>query len=1037
MNHKQKFILFTSIFTLIISTSSFAQISGTVKDVNGESLVGVSVLESGTTKGVITDADGNFTINVPQGKMLKFSSIGYNDIEKPAEQNMNVMMSENAELIDDVVVIGYGSTRKDDLSMAVSTVKVDQSIKSRPSSMSSIMQGRISGVTVASNGGDPLSNNNILIRGRGSRNGDGVLYVVDGVPGGIFNIEDVESITVLKDAASAAIYGATVGSGGVIVVTTKQAVTGKMKIDVNLSRGFKSAWRLPKTLTAEQYNQVMTDAYTMNNLPIPSHVNPEIYPYGQTTRTNWVNEIFRMAPSDHLAFAISGGNDFLKGSASVSYDNDQGILLNTFAGKFGSKLGLEFQVNKWIKLSEKVTFQYTNGQGNINSTSHEGVLINAIFYPRSATVYEYDRNGNPVLDPATGQHLYGGTVPLFASGTVNWPGEIRNPVATLNRLTQQRPNIALYSTTSLNIRPISKLVINSDFTYSLNTGREEVFSHRIPEIGLTSKENSLNIYTNWNPKWIWETIATYSDIFNEKHHFSAMVGYTMGYETFSDNKTYTYDYVNEDKYSQIWTNATNWSKTKPEANRWEESLISIFGRASYSYDDRYFVTASLRRDATSKLYSSNNYGYFPAFSGSWKISSEEFFSPVKSVVNLFKLRASWGQIGNVNLVPRYSYNVVLSVSPWDTFLGINGDNPVRGIYQSTVSNKNLKWETTEQTGAGADIALWNNTITLSIDWFNKLTKDLIEQIPMASTAGVAVEPYGNVGKVLNRGWEFGLGFNKNVGEVQLNANANLSTIYNEVLDIGQREYFQHDNSVNSIKPLRSQVGQPWYSYHLIQTDGIFQSDQEVDSYTWINADGTTNKIQPNAKAGDLKYVDYNNDGKINDDDKQFLGSYLPKLTYAFGAGLSWKGIDFNFFFQGVSGVKIYNGFKQMGLNGRGQGNNMLADVLNSWNYNQGSNIPRLSLVNDPNGNYNGLSDFYLEDGSYLRLKSVIIGYTFPKFIMSKIGLSNSILRLYASGENLLTFTKYTGFDPEVGNLGLDGGRYPVARSFTIGLNFNF
>ena len=517
-----------------------------------------------------------------------------------------------------------------------------------------------------------------------------------------------------------------------------------------------------------------------------------------------------------------------------------------------------------------------------------------------------------------------------------------------------------------------------------------------------------------------------------------MAGYSMKYEKYKWDRYYTSKFNREDRHSITNGQAGDWSKYKPEEEIWEESMISAFARLGYSYEDRYFITGSLRRDATSKLYKDNNSGIFPAVSASWKISSESFFEPLKSVVSLLKIRGSWGQVGNVALVPRYSWNVPLNETEWPIIYGKDLHTVQNGVYAGSIGTKNLKWETTEQYGIGLDLGLFDNSLNVTIDYFNKRTKDLIEIVPMPSVAGVSVDPYGNIGDVVNRGWEFSASYQKKIGDVTFGVNGNISTVHNEVLDLGNMDYIQHTVGVNDKRPLRSTVGQPWYSYYVLKTEGIFQNEQEIKDFTWTDPQtGMTKMIQPNAKPGDFKYVDFNNDGKITDDDKQYLGSYMPKITFGFGGNVQYKGIDFSFQFQGVGKSTVYNGYKQMGYTGRGQGSNMLADVLNSWDYNKTSGVPRLAIIEDGNGNYSNLNDFFLEDASYLRLKNVTLGYTLPVSVMRAIGIPTSSLRFYVNAENLFTVTDYSGIDPEVGNFGLDGGTYPVARSFSIGFNFNF
>ena len=1021
---------------------------GTVKDQNGEPVIGANVLVKGTTNGVITDVDGKFALQTTEKDVLEISFLGYKTQEvKASSKPITIILQEDAELLDEVVVIGYGTSRKEDLSTAVSTVKMDDKLKSRPANLGSYLQGQMPGVMIQSNGGDPMSDVSLSIRGRGSRgtddsynSGDGVLYVVDGVPGAPFNMEDVESITVLKDAASAAIYGASVGSGGVVVVTTKQASAGKVKVNINISKSFKNAVNLPETLTAEEYNRIWADACTATGDPLHASRNPEIFPYGNVTRTDWMDAIFRTGSLEHYALSLSGGSDTMEGFASFAYDDDKGVLLNTYARKFSAKANLDFQVVKWLKVSERVSYEYKNGQGDVG-TGHEGVLNQAVFFPRSASIYDYDKEGKLMIDEKTGKPLYHGTIPRWASAEgINSPyGEMRNPVAMLERLDQIRPSNRIYSTTSFELKPVSGLTVKSDFTAGIDIRTEDIFNCRVPEIGRPNSDNSRDKTNTWNSKLLWETTATYAKVFADKHHFSLMAGYSMSYEKYKYDAYYTTGYVNEDRHSITNGQAGEWSKFQPEENIWEESMLSVFARLGYSYEDRYFLTASVRRDATSKLYKDNNSGVFPAFSASWKISSEEFFEPLKNVVNLLKVRGSWGQVGNVALVPRYSWNVPLNETDWAMIYGKDLNNIVYGgVYAGSIGTKDLKWETTEQWGVGLDMGLLDNSLNLTVDYFNKRTKDLIEVVPVPSVAGISVSPYGNVGDVVNRGWEFGLSYSKKIGHVTFGVNGNLSTVHNEVLDLGNLEFMQHNVVINSLTPLRSAVGHPWYSYYVLKTEGIFQSQEEIDNFTWRDPEtGIKQKVQPNAKPGDFKYVDFNNDGKITDDDKQYLGSYMPKITFGFGGNLQWKGIDFSFQFQGVGKSTVYNGFKQMGYTGRGQGGNMLADVKNSWEYNKTSGVPRIGLISDPNGNYNSLNDFFLEDASYLRLKNVTIGYTLPDNVMRAIGLPGSTARFYLNGENLFTATDYSGIDPEVGNFGIDGGTYPVARSFSIGFNFSF
>jgi TonB-linked SusC/RagA family outer membrane protein len=404
---------------------------------------------------------------------------------------------------------------------------------------------------------------------------------------------------------------------------------------------------------------------------------------------------------------------------------------------------------------------------------------------------------------------------------------------------------------------------------------------------------------------------------------------------------------------------------------------------------------------------------------------------VVPAISLLKLRASWGQIGNIASVGRYAYNVKLTESPWFTYFGNQAQNPVKGYSLQTFQNLGLVWETSQQLDLGFDLNLINDKLSFTVDYFKKDTKDLIEEMTVPSVAGIQSAPLGNVGKVRNSGWEFAANWSDKAGEVTYSLGANFTTLKNEVLNLGDRDYMPHSDEVRSLTPLQSAVGQPWYAFYVIQTDGLFKTDQEAAAY--VNKDG--NKIQASAKAGDIKFIDANGDGVINDKDRVYKGSYAPKYTFALNGSMAWNGFDMSFLFQGVGGNKIFNGVKTMTYPAD-QGFNMSADVLNSFTYNSSSNIPRLAM-NDANKNYSTTSDFYLEDGSYLRMKNLTIGYTLPKAFMSSIGCAGTGVRLYATGENLFTVTGYDGMDPEVGRMGLDGGKYPVARVFSFGLNVNF
>lgn len=1029
-------MLLISVFMCVNAYAQKVEIKGKVIEASsGEAVIGATIIIQGTTIGAVSDHEGSYFISAAEGSKLICSYLGYKTEERVVgkESTINFALTEDAALVEEIVIIGYGGQKRSSLSTSISKLDIGEDIKSRPTGLFNALQGQIPGVTITGNGGDPLSNTNIVIRGQGSRGGDPILFIVDGVPGAPYNDEDVETITVLKDAASAAIYGANVGSGGVVLVTTKKAKEGKTIISAKAQMGFQSVWRRPEVLTAEEYNMVRGDAARVNGSSIPAGCDPNVYPYGNTTRTDWIDEVFRTGKMQNYAFSISGGSEKLRSLASVEYSRVDGTMLNTYYSKLGGNVNVDFQPYKWLTISERVSFRHTNGQGGLNNSSHTGVLASSMFYPRSATVYEQDQQGNYVTDQ-NGNRIFGGTVPLWAKdmGVAGTYGEVQNPVATLMRLNQYRPSNQLFSTTSLQIKPISDLSIKSDFTANLDANRYEDFNCKVPEIGKPNLKNSRTISNDLNNGFLWETVATYERYLGN-HHISIMGGASMKYNQWRSNSTTMYGFEKEDNLSQDFINGTDWTETKPSEGFAEEASTGLFARVSYSYDDRYFFSGSVRRDASSKLYNENNSGVFPSGSLAWKLSSEKFMKN-QNVISLLKVRGSWGRIGNVSAVNNYSYVSALASTGSYVYLGQNADNPRKGVGLATIPNLNLKWETSEQTDLGIDIGLLQNRLNLTADYYIKNTRDLIEQLPVPSVAGLLRAPYGNIGLVRNSGWEFMASYSdRTKSNFGYSVSGNFSILKNEVKNLGERDFFAHDNTLRAMQPLRSTVGESWYSYYLIKTDGIFQTKEEIENYTYTDKNGKTKLIQPNAQPGDLRFVDYDNDGIIGDGDKQFMGSYMPKVTYGLIASFDYKGVDLSFQIQGVAGNKIFNGVKVMTY-APGQGWNMSKDVLDSWAYNKNSDIPLLSM-SDLNGNTSTVSDFFLENGDYARLKNVTLGYTLPSKLFGK--QSNTRLRVYFSGENLLTITKYSGMDPEVGNWGLDGGTYPTSRIFSFGVNINF
>ncbi|MGV3763533.1 SusC/RagA family TonB-linked outer membrane protein [Parapedobacter sp.] len=997
---------------------------------SGQPLAGVTVAEKHTSRSTMTNEEGEYSIEVGANAILVFSYVGFPTLEEHVadRSTVDVQLGGDNNMLDEVVAIGYASNRKQDLSVAVSSVNVGDRFKGRPASLANIIQGEMPGVRVVQSG-VPGSTGDISIRGRGNRGGDGVLYIVDGVPNAPFNPADIETVTVLKDAASSAVYGAYAGSGGVIVITTKRAKAGAIRVDANVWNGMQAAWKTPEVLTAEDFNRVWKDASVAADRNLPLVYDPEQFPYGNETRTDWVDEIFRTGKVQHYDVTISGGSESINALASLAYDDTEGTLLNTWSKNLTARLNLGFKFNKWASLNQNLLYGYSNGQSNIGS-GHTGAVFSAMAYPRFNEMYEYDDQGN---------RMPSGTVPRWALAEgFSVEADLLNPVTQLLNTRQHNPTNRVFSLTSLSIKPIDGLEFKSDFSFNTSSFRGESFTGRFTAPGRTVDQNYRSIGSSLDKNWNWENVLSYAKTFADKHYVSALGAFTMNYTTGRSHNVYTRGYQFEYPHYVVFENATDWSSDRPNESIWEESIMSHLARLSYSFDDRYFLTGSLRRDASSKLNPDDNADIFPAASFAWKVTSEPFM-PASDVLSFMKLRASWGQVGNIRSVRRFIYAPPYSLGAYGVFLGEGADRQLFGLYQSTIPNPSLKWERTEQANFGVDVGFFGNKLNVTADYFIKKTKDLIESLPVPSVAGVASPPETNIGQVENKGVEFSLAYKQQFGEWGVDVRGNLGTVKNKVLNIGKRTLIAHGEGVNSMQPLQSTVGQPWYSYYLIEANGIFQTQDEINNYTWTDPETSEKSlVQPLAKPGDIRFVDHNNDGVINDGDRQYMGAYdYPDFSYGLNLGVTWKGVSLSMFWQGVSGVNVFNGVKAMSSSGL-KGWNMTTDILQSFEYNPNSGVPRLSFIDDPNGNYSKVSSYFLEKADYLRLKNVNLAYTLPSSLIDRIGIAGQThIRVYANAENLVTITDYSAFDPEVGNLGIDSGRFPVSRMFSIGVNVSF
>lgn len=1031
---------------LLTSAGAYAQkisVTGSIKDPTGLPIIGGTVSVKGTTNGVITDADGNFRLSANKGDVLVFSYVGYSSQEmRASDKPMSVILREDPKLLDEVVVLGYGAqTRKQDLSASVGVIdNVDQLATHPVSSTEGLLQGQLPGVTVTSNGGDPTATPNVVIRGQGSQNGDNVLWVVDGVPGApISSMNDIESIVVLKDAASAAIYGAQSGAGGVILVTTKKARKGAPSLSYDGLFGIRQASNLIKPLNAEQELAMRQASYANAGMSVPDGWNPEKNPWIATTRTNWMDAIFRTAPYQRHNVALNVGTDNFTNRLSFSYDDDQGVLINTYNKNLSIRYNGKMQLNKWVSITEDLVWKNTDSRSkDTENDATTGPILSAVYMPASATIY------NP-LDGS-----YGGTttedpdyIAKYGSNFADAHGDAVNPVRLLRAESLLNKTSDLWTTTTLevgNVLPGLRFV--SRFTYNLTSNYYKKFNPIRDEVGKPNLSNNLQESAYRTSAWKTENTLTYDNSFGA-HTVGVLLSTTADHYESRGLSATGYDLADESAYLQYLAYASNFEVgdylTGPDAN------VSLIARLAYSYDDRYFVTASWRRDYAGRLPKENNYGDFPAVTGAWKISNERFFHK-SDLVGLLKLRASWGRIGNLGSIG-YNYKSALlsrdeifdERSPFGITTGATWGNV---IYNSTALNPNLTWETSEQTDIGIDLSMFRDRLSLSLDYFDKRTYNLIQSQTMNWPTTIGVDAMlVNLGEVRNRGLEVSAGWNDRVGkDWSYFVSGNFSYLRNWVSDIGVRNadgtpgVWTNDKSFRSIPYMyRTAEGEPLNSFYLIETDGIFQSDEEAAAY--VDKDG--NRIQPNAKAGDLRFVDANGDGRITDEDRRYMGSAMPKTTFALTLGFSWRKLSFSAMLQGVGGAKAAYVGKYMLLNDADGNFNRSSEILDAWSpTNRDSDIPRLSK-NDLNGNFSTASDWYLEDASYLRLKNVTLSYDLTDVVRrwGHLGRRNSSLMVFLSAENLVTLTKYSGMDPECG--GWDALKYPVSRVFSLGVKLTY
>ncbi len=1010
-------------------------VSGTIQDAEGP-IVGATVMEKGTSNGTITDLDGRFSLNVKPGATLVISYVGYDtqEIAVGNQSTFQVSLESANKSLDEVVVIGYGVQKKKLVTGATTQLKGEDVAKLNTNNALQAIQGQTPGVNIISNSGQPGDGMKVIIRGQGSNISNSPLYVVDGVSGvdiNKINPSDIESIDVLKDAASSAIYGAA-GANGVVLVTTKSGREGKASVNFDAYLGWQNVTRKVDMLNASEYMTLMEEqSRNSGNGSIDWTKYASIYDAnGNVYDTNWMDEMFKdNALQQSYNLGINGGTKASTYAVSLGYMNQEGIVGGKDAsyygrynlrGNFTQKL-----LGDFLKVGENISFAYVNQRGIGTGNMYNNALRPAFGTTPLLPVYlqqdgRADKNNGYSYSTATDWYQYD-----------------FNPVASLYRSQNKSHSQNWVASVFADLQPLKNLIFHTQLAFKHNSSDYRSYSPAYVATTNSSQSAptvSQSAYNGWSLQWI--NTLTYDWKLGE-HSFTAMVGSDAGRNqgvNLSGNGV-----LNElfNSWATAYlNNTTTQSGAYSGAPDNEYKSISYFGRLSWDWKETYMATVSLRNDGDSRFAKGHQHKTFPAASAGWIVTNENWMQTTRAWLDYLKLRASWGQNGNAT-APAYTWAAqVLSTGAGYNFgTGKGTTANSNGAYPSNIANLNLGWETSEQIDLGFDASFLHNRLNLNFDYYWKNTKDWVVQAPVIATAG-ADAPYINGGDVKNRGFEVALNWNDRIGrDFRYNLGGNLAYNHNEVGELQTADGIIHGTTNvmfnNQREFYRISEGHAMGYFWGYKFDGIFQNQQEIND--WVAAG---NGIKSGTKLGDARFVDINHDGVIGDADKVDLGNGIPKWNFGFNMGFNWKDLDFSMVWTGAAGFKLANGgYRNWGNSDQG---NYTTKYLGRWTGEGTSNtIPR--LVNG-DISWTDFSELYLEDGDYLRLANITLGYDFARLLHSKYV---SQLRLYAQAQNLFTLTNYSGMDPEVGYgpdawmSGIDTGTYPRARVFLVGVNIKF
>lgn len=1026
-----------SILMVLISTVAFAQteqVSGTVTDNSGEPIIGATVLVVGQSgNGTVTDIDGNFTLQAKPGSTLSISYIGYKNQEVKAGKGLKIVLEDESKLLNEVVVTGYTTQRKADLTGAISVVSVDELAKQNENNPIKALQGRVPGMNISADG-SPSGTATVRIRGIGTLNNNDPLYIVDGVPtkAGMheLNGNDIESIQVLKDAASASIYGSR-AANGVIIITTKKGKNGKIKVDFDGSIAVSTYAHKMKVLNAKEYGQVMWQAYVNDGMDPNTNGLGYHYDWGYNAQgtpvlngismkkylddagttpaadTDWFDQTTRTGVIQQYNVSVSNGSD--KGSSffSLGYYKNLGIIKDSDFNRFSARMNTEYKLlkNNILTVGEHFTLNRTS-----EVSAPNGFLQNVLQFNPSLPIYTEDGN--------------------YAGPVGGYPDRY-NPVAVLERNKDNRYTYwRMFGDAYLNLNLFKGFNIRTTFGLDYSQKQQRIFTYPVTEGNVANDKNAVEAKQEHWTKWMWNAVATYNMELG-KSRIDLMAGMELNRQDdiyFSGYKE-GFSILNPD---YMWPDQ---GTTNPQAygSGSGYSLVSFFGKANYNYADKYMASFTIRRDGSSRFGKNNRYATFPSVSAGWRINQENFLKKASWIDDL-KIRASWGQTGNQEIdnlarytlyVSNYGVNENGGQSYGTSYdiAGTNGGSTLpSGFKRNQIGNDNIKWETTTQTDLGFDFAFFRNTLYGNFDWYFKKTKDILVNMPGIAVMGEGSSQWINAGEMENRGFEFNIGYrNQTHFGLKYDITANISSYRNKITALPTTVAANGTFGGNGVK---SVIGHPMGAQVGYVADGIFKSQEEIDNHA----------TQEGTGLGRIRWKDLTGDGKITEADQTWIYNPVPDFTYGFNIYLEYKNFDFTAFFQGVQGVDIISDLKKetdiwAGLNvgylNKGK------RLLDAWSpSNPDSNVPALSLSD--NNNEKRVSSYWVENGSYLKLRTIQFGYNFPQTIASKLAMQR--LRMYVSAQNLFTVksSSFTGVDPENPNYG-----YPIPLNITFGLNVTF